>query len=237
MRQDGCLRICIIGEATCCFRQILTSFHKKSQREISIPIMNFQPKNGGYLEVENSQYILQCPGWCQTYQNLNRKFVRVCQTQLQREEHRLQEENWLRERERKREQKIVKLLDFKNSAIAVYWTIMRWWWGEAVVQPFNQNSHTRHHSTPPATDASCSNQQGMQMIELCIIPPCSLFCVIRSSHRSKSLDIHFKQGSNITRLNLVIWVMFYWSASNSFGSGSCCGVAQQFPNLKQVFWI
>ena len=36
-------------------------------------------KKGG--EVENSQYILQC----QTYQNLNRKFVRLCQTQLQRE--------------------------------------------------------------------------------------------------------------------------------------------------------
>ena len=43
----------------------------------------FSAKKGG--EVENSQYILQCPGWCQTYQNLNRKFVRLCQTQLQRE--------------------------------------------------------------------------------------------------------------------------------------------------------
>ena len=45
--------------------------------------LGFSAKKGG--EVENSQYILQCPRWCQTYQNLNRKFVRLCQTQLQRE--------------------------------------------------------------------------------------------------------------------------------------------------------
>ena len=60
----------------------------------SLQLHEFSDKKGGKdLEVENSQYILQCPGWCQTYQNLNRKFVRVCQTQLQREGHLLQEAN------------------------------------------------------------------------------------------------------------------------------------------------
>ena len=74
-------------KSKCCLPLVDLEVQKKTE----IPFVNFSEKMA--TDLENSRYILQYPGCCQTYQNLNRKFVRVCQTQLQREGHLLQEAN------------------------------------------------------------------------------------------------------------------------------------------------
>ena len=93
-------------------------------------------------------------GECQTYQNLNRKFVRVCQTQLQREEEHLCKKQIDLERGGgwRWGGEIVKLLDrpFENLPIALYLMSalnvgvfgQLWDFVSDLLQHFNQNSHT-----------------------------------------------------------------------------------------------